>query len=105
MIDALKGYRQAVAAYEKASGASAIPGLTEKPSSPTGFSAMVMDAMNHSIAAGKATEKQAEQAVGSGGDLTQVVTAVSEAETTLQSIVAVRERVMEAYKEIMRMPV
>jgi flagellar hook-basal body complex protein FliE len=43
--------------------------------------------------------------VAGGGDLTSVVTAVSEAELTLQTVIAVRDRVIEAYKDIMRMPV
>jgi flagellar hook-basal body complex protein FliE len=34
-----------------------------------------------------------------------VVTAVAEAEATLQTVVAVRERIIEAYKEILRMPI
>jgi flagellar hook-basal body complex protein FliE len=34
-----------------------------------------------------------------------VVTAVAEAEATLQTVVAVRERIIEAYKDILRMPI
>ncbi|QLH38423.1 MAG: flagellar hook-basal body complex protein FliE [Defluviicoccus sp.] len=34
-----------------------------------------------------------------------MVSAVAEAEATLQTVVAVRERIIDAYKEIMRMPI
>jgi flagellar hook-basal body complex protein FliE len=34
-----------------------------------------------------------------------VVTAVAEADLTLQTVVAVRDRVIEAYQNIMRMPI
>ena len=34
-----------------------------------------------------------------------MVTAVAEAEATLQTVVAVRERIIEAYKDILRMPI
>jgi len=33
-----------------------------------------------------------------------VITAVAEAEVTLQTVVAVRDRVIEAYRDIARMP-
>jgi len=33
------------------------------------------------------------------------VTAVAESETALQTLVAVRDRVISAYEEIMRMPI
>ena len=35
----------------------------------------------------------------------QVVIAVAEAETTLATVVAVRDKVLEAYREILRMPI
>ena len=37
-------------------------------------------------------------------DLSSVVTAVAEAELTLQTVVAVRDKVIESYKQILRMP-
>jgi flagellar hook-basal body complex protein FliE len=37
--------------------------------------------------------------------MSNVVTAVAEAEAALQTVVAVRDRVIEAYKDIMRMPI
>ena len=37
-------------------------------------------------------------------DIGQVVTAVAEAEVTIQTIVAIRDKVIEAYKDIIRMP-
>jgi flagellar hook-basal body complex protein FliE len=38
-------------------------------------------------------------------NLNEVVTAVSEAETALQTVAAIRDRIIESYKEIMRMPI
>jgi len=38
-------------------------------------------------------------------DLTEVVTAVSAAEVTMQAVVAVRDRVVQAYQEILRRPI
>lgn len=38
-------------------------------------------------------------------DLTDVVTAVGKAELTLQTVVAVRDKVIQAYQEVLRMPI
>lgn len=46
----------------------------------------------------------AKAAVGKA-DLTEVVTAVTNAEVTLQTVTAVRDRVVNAYQEILRMPI
>ena len=40
-----------------------------------------------------------------GGNLTDVVTALSRAELTLQTATAVRDRVVQAYQDIMKMPI
>ena len=53
----------------------------------------------------KASEKTSAQAVTGEADLTDVVQAVTAAEVTLQTVVAVRDRLISAYQEIMRMPI
>ena len=55
--------------------------------------------------AGKASETQAVSTVAQQGDVVDLVTAVSEAEATVQTVVAVRDKVITAYQEIMRMPI
>ena len=58
-----------------------------------------------SVEAGKAAELATASAVAGEADLTDVVTAVSNAEMTLQTVVTVRDRVVAAYQEILRMPI
>lgn len=53
----------------------------------------------------KAGEKASAQAVTGEASLTDVVEAVTDAEMTLQTVVAIRDRMLNAYQEIMRMPV
>ena len=53
----------------------------------------------------KAAELATASAVAGEADLTDVVTAVSNAEMTLQTVVTVRDRVVAAYQEILRMPI
>ena len=50
-------------------------------------------------------EKAALSAAVGKPDLTQVVTAVSNAEVTLQAAVAVRDKVIQAYLDVIRMPI
>lgn len=53
----------------------------------------------------KAGEKMQADAVMGKADLTDVVEAVTNAELTLQTVVALRDRMLTAYQEIMRMPI
>ena len=50
-------------------------------------------------------EAETLKAAAGKADVTDVVTAVAEAEVTLQTVVAVRDRVIQAYQEILRMPI
>jgi flagellar hook-basal body complex protein FliE len=45
------------------------------------------------------------QMVQGQGSLIDVVTAVSSAEASLETVMAVRDQVISAYQEIMRMPI
>ncbi|MET0315120.1 MAG: flagellar hook-basal body complex protein FliE [Hansschlegelia sp.] len=54
---------------------------------------------------GRATDAQAMAAVSGKGDVVDVVTAVAESELALDTLVSVRDKVIAAYEEIMRMPI
>jgi flagellar hook-basal body complex protein FliE len=69
------------------------------------FSSLLGRALDGAIATGKQADAQAAQAVSGHGDLTQVVTAVSQAELALQTTVAIRDRVLQAYQDIIKMPI
>lgn len=72
-----------------------------------GFGSALSDAMQGVVNAGHAADAKSVQAIsGTGsGNLTDVVTAVNKAELALQTTVAIRDRVVQAYQEIMRMPI
>ena len=53
----------------------------------------------------QAGEAATLRAAAGKADITDVVTAVSQAEITLQTVVAVRDRVIQAYQDILRMPI
>lgn len=87
-------------------GGGGLPGL----SGPSGgerpdFSAMVQSAVSSVAEAGRAAESQAAAVAVGRADVVDVVTAVAESEAALETLVAVRDRVIQAYEEIMRMPI
>lgn len=69
------------------------------------FGTMLGQALQGAVQAGHAAETQAAQAIAGQGDLTQVVQAVTRAELTLQTATAIRDRVVQAYQDIMKMPI
>ena len=95
----------AIRAYGDAAHGRA-PGLDSRDSTPHGgFADLVKGTLKQSVANGASSERQAMAAVDDRADLSRVVTAVAEAELTLKTVVAVRDRVLEAYKDILRMPI
>ena len=69
------------------------------------FADLVKSAIAEAARIGKTAESASIAAVNDRADLTKVVTAVAEAELALQTVVTIRDRVIEAYREIMRMPI
>jgi flagellar hook-basal body complex protein FliE len=69
------------------------------------FGSMLQNALSGAIDTGHAAETSAMQAISGEGNLTDVVTALSRAELTLQTATAIRDRVVSAYQDIMKMPI
>lgn len=97
-------YADAIAAYNRAARAD-VGGGGEAAPRDDGFARLVRDAVHQAVKSGEHAEKESMAALVDGTDLNTVVTAVAEAETLLQTVMAVRDRVIEAYKDVMRMPV
>lgn len=74
-------------------------------SEPSGFGGALSRAMQGMVEAGKVADAQSMSAIAGGGNVTDTVAAVARAELSLQTAVAVRDRVVQAYQEIMRMPI
>ena len=102
MTNALPGISTSAAlkAYQSIDG-GAVPGV---PANDGSFANMLGRALDGVISLGHHADAQAQQALEGHGDLTQVVTAVSRAELALQTTTAVRDRVLQAYQDIMKMP-
>jgi flagellar hook-basal body complex protein FliE len=69
------------------------------------FSALLGKALDATANAGRQADTQTASVAGGRADIVNVVTAVAESEAAIETLVAVRDRVIAAYEEIMRMPV
>jgi flagellar hook-basal body complex protein FliE len=69
------------------------------------FGAMLKDAINSVAATGHKSDAQTQAMVAGKADMVDVVTAVSETEVAVETMVAVRNKVIEAYQSIMSMPI
>lgn len=70
-----------------------------------GFGAMVEQMVSEASTSMRQAEAASARQVAGKGDLIDVVTAIGAAETALDTVVAVRDRVVSAYSDIMRMQI
>ncbi len=70
-----------------------------------GFAQMVEQAALQARDALAQAEQTSQQAAVGQAGLVEVVTAVTAAEATLETVVAVRDQVVRAYQDIIRMPI
>jgi len=69
------------------------------------FATMLKDAIGSVQEAGQKADTQTRAAVNGKANMVDVVTAVSETEVVIDAVVAVRDKVIAAYEEIMRMQI
>ncbi|EJW09377.1 Flagellar hook-basal body complex protein FliE [Rhodovulum sp. PH10] len=94
---------QPSAGLSKTIGDAAIGGAAE--TGDQSFGSVLSDAIRGVEAVGHASDAQAASMVAGKANMVDVVTAVAETETAVQSLVSVRDKVIQAYEEIMRMTI
>ncbi len=98
-LAAAKAYGAAQQAMPLGGGASAVGGAGG------GFADLLKTAMTDAMQASKNAEAQIKANVAGKAELIDVVTSISAAEASLETVMAVRDQVISAYQEIMRMPI
>lgn len=105
-LDALSAYGRARGISVGGSAGEARPAPAGDALAPSGdFGALVTGAVGHVGDALSKAESASLRQVAGKGDLIDVATAIGAAETALDTMVAVRDRVVNAYNEIMRMQI
>jgi flagellar hook-basal body complex protein FliE len=88
-----------------ADAATAVGGGTGIEGAGQSFGAALQDAVKNAVGTMRAGETAATQGAAGKGDIVQVVNAVNSAELTLETVVAIRDKVISAYQDIMKMPI
>jgi len=96
----------AIAAYAKTAASGGAGGMEARGAKDPGgdFMALVKEAAQSAIETGKQGEAATMKAIAGQADVSEVVTAVANAEVTLQTAIAIRDKVIAAYQDIVRMP-
>ena len=95
---------QVAAAYRTGGAAEAASAAAAAPNGG-GFGAALQRAVEGAVEAGHAADAGGVRALTGQGGVSDVVLALSRAELALQTAVAVRDRVVSAYQDVMRMPI
>jgi flagellar hook-basal body complex protein FliE len=104
-------FNAATAAYNNASrlisqAAKPNADLTASVASPGGnFAELLAQNVQGVVDQGKATDQMALDMVSGKANVVDMVTALSETEMAIESMVTLRDKVISAYEEIMRMPI
>lgn len=109
----ISSFAQAVNAYKSAmktseslmGGANAAPVQESIPTGKASFGDLVSEALINSKQGAYKAEAISTQGLLGKADLTDVITAVSNAELTLNTVVSVRDRMISAYQDIIKMPI
>ena len=95
----------AVKAYAQAASLGQGAPLAGGPAQTDGgFADILKHAISDAMNASKNAEKQMTAQVQGKADLVDVVTAISSAETSLQTVMAVRDQAIAAYQQVMQTP-
>jgi flagellar hook-basal body complex protein FliE len=82
------------------------PGALSKPDEASGnFGTMLKDVIGAINQAGQKADQQAQAMATGKTNIVDVVTAVAESEVAIDAVVAVRDKVIQAYEDIMKMPI
>lgn len=101
--------KQAASAYNQIAGiAQNNPASSSAPAAETSgssFADLVNDALAKAVDTGRKAEDVSTLAVMGKADITDLATSVTHAELALNTVVAIRDKVISAYQQIMQMSI
>ena len=83
----------------------AFPVMLPRPRAGSISVPVLKDVVSSVTAVGRKSDAQAQAVAMGKANMIDVVTAVAESETAIQTMVAVRDKVIAAYEEILKMPI
>jgi flagellar hook-basal body complex protein FliE len=103
LTTAINAYNSAAKAFS--SGSAGDSGVAESGDAGSDFASLLKSGAASFIESSKKSEELSKQAIAGKADVRDVVAAVNNAELTLQTVVAVRDKVIAAYSDILKMPI
>ena len=103
--DAASAYLNTLKQVQGGSAASDIAKGNALPAGAPSFGEVLKQSAEAAIDAQHRSEKTAAASLLGKADMTEVLQAVNDAEVALNTVLAVRDRVVQAYHEIMRTPI
>jgi flagellar hook-basal body complex protein FliE len=102
---AVRAYAAAQAqAASLAQAAGAVSSSGPAPD-PHAFGEILKNSMNDTVQSSRAAEQAMSKQVQGKADLVDTVTAISSAEANLNTVMAVRDQVINAYQDVLKMPI
>jgi flagellar hook-basal body complex protein FliE len=101
---AVKAYATAQAQAASLAGAASSVGAGQAPD-PHAFSEILKNAMNDTVQSSKAAEQAMIKQVQGKADLVDTVTAISSAQSNLDTVMAIRDQVINAYQDVLKTPI
>lgn len=99
----IQNIANAVSAYNKAAGGA---GLDSRDTAvKDDFADLVKGAIREAVELGKKSEQMSLSAVNGQANLNDVVTAIAEADVALKTVITIRDKVIDSYQQIIRMPI
>jgi flagellar hook-basal body complex protein FliE len=99
---AANAYAALAKLHDQAAGL--IGGEGAKDAGPS-FSTVLKDVIDAVSEAAQKSDAQAQAVAAGKANMIDVVTAVAETETTFQTLVSVRDKVIAAYEDVLKMPI
>lgn len=100
-LDGANAYAKALQSLQKNGDA----GDVTSSGGNSAFASLVNDTLENVQDATANMEATTAKSLNGEADMVDVVTAISNAEMAVQTVVTVRDKVLQAYQEILRMPV
>ena len=80
-------------------------GLSNGDGAGANFTSMLKDVMDAVTASAQKSDVQSQAVAAGKANMVDVVTAVAETETAFQTLVSVRDKVIAAYEDVLKMPI
>jgi flagellar hook-basal body complex protein FliE len=80
-------------------------GLNKTADAGPNFGSILKDVIDAVSAAAQKSDAQAQAVAAGKANMVDVVTAVAETETAFQTLVSVRDKVIAAYEDVLKMPI